>query len=418
MEVSLLRGNALDLEMRVSSEGGPLRFTSFYYPGWQILSDGQVLRTYPSTSLGLLTVDLPAGTHDLRVARIGTSPQKWAGIVSLASLAALTLAAWGLARQRKQALIPLVAFIGVIVLLGPRPQYTISTPTEPLEAGGVRLLGYRTEQQGDLLYLYPYWLVKQTPADSWRMRWELRDSTGRTKTEFTPQGWFNTSPANNWAPGTIVDDAQRFTLPSGLSAGEYQLAAALAPGAPATEVGDVVLDQPTAPSQAAQHEVDAHFGDIFRLEGYDLSGAQTGKSGSAGRALAHAGDTLYYTLHWLAEETPSENVHTFVHLVDSLGRPLAQEDHLPGPNFHPPRLWDPYSLQPDVFRLIIPADAPGGLYWPSVGMYDRDVQRLPAQGSDGDGGRGPLSAGANQGAGTRTTPCGPHAGALWRAGRP
>ncbi len=383
LEVTLLRGNALDLEMRVSSGGGPLRFTNFYYPGLQVRMDDRVLPTYPSTSLGLLTVDLPAGAHELRVAWIGTPLQKWAGIASLASLVALALMAWGFARQRAHALVALVVFAGVIVLLGPRPQYTISAPTKPFEASGVRLLGYRAEQQDEHLYLYPYWQVEQTPADSWWTRWELRDSTGQSAIEATPQAWFNTSPASNWAPGTIVDDAQRFTLPGKFRAGEYRLAVAADAGDPATEVGVIVLSEPTAPADAPQHETNAHFGDTFQLLGYDLTGAETIESGGAAGAVARPGDTVYYTLHWRAEKTPLENVHTFVHLVDSLSRPLAQEDHLPGPNFQPPRLWDPYSLQPDLFRLSIPADARGGLYWPSVGMYDHEVRRLPVQ-KDGE----------------------------------
>lgn len=382
LEADLLRGNALDLEMRVSSDGGPLRFTSFYYPGWQALLDDRALPTYPSTNLGLLTVDLPAGVHELSVAWIGTVLQRWAGFISLACLAALALAAGRISHQPKQALISLAVFVGIIILLGPRPQYAVSAPAKPIESSGVQLLGYRAEQQGEHIYLYPYWLVERTPSESWETRWELRDSTGRTAIETTPQAWFNTSPASNWAPGTIVDDAERLTIPSGFRTGEARLAVAVAPGAPATEVGVVAVDEPTAPAEAPRNIASARFGDAFQLDGYDLAGAQAVRSSSSGPAVARPGDTLYYTLYWRASKTPSENVHSFLHLVDSLGRPLAQEDHLPGPNFHPPRLWDPYLLQPDIFRLSLPDDAPGGLYWPSVGLYDRDVQRLTAQPSN------------------------------------
>ncbi len=67
-----------------------------------------------------------------------------------------------------------------------------------------------------------------------------------------------------------------------------------------------------------------------------------------------------------------------MHLTDQTGQPIAQEDHLPGPLFQPPRLWNQVSRRPDVYLLRIPDDTPGGLYQPLVGMYDYDtLDRLP-----------------------------------------
>jgi hypothetical protein len=66
------------------------------------------------------------------------------------------------------------------------------------------------------------------------------------------------------------------------------------------------------------------------------------------------------------------------------GRAIAQEDHVPGPMFHPPALWDQYYLQPDTYLLRIPKDASSGLYWPSVRIYDSDTQELlPVHDQDG-----------------------------------
>ncbi|MCI0394303.1 MAG: hypothetical protein L0322_05135 [Chloroflexi bacterium] len=52
----------------VASQTTPLRWSNFYFPGWSVYLDGdKTLATYPSTPLGLLTVNVPAGSHEIRV---------------------------------------------------------------------------------------------------------------------------------------------------------------------------------------------------------------------------------------------------------------------------------------------------------------------------------------------------------------
>ncbi len=242
-----LRGNALDVTLDVQSEGGPLRFTSFYYPGWRVTANGRVLPTYPSTNLGLLTVDLPSGAQELSVTWAGTPLQHTGGAVSLVALGALAMVIWFIARRPGQALVPL-ALLGItVLLLGARPEEAVEAPVQPVESGGVRLIGYRAEQDGDYLYLFPYWLVTATPPDTWRARWELRDHGGRPVVVLDSETWYNTSPANNWAAGTVADDAYRLALPSSLPAGEYVLAVSPEAGQAAVEVGTVQLENPREP---------------------------------------------------------------------------------------------------------------------------------------------------------------------------
>ncbi len=377
LTITLERGNALDLEMQLESAGGPLRFTTFYYPGWQVQTEAGPLQSYPSTNLGLLTVDLPPGAHALRVTWVGTASQRAAATVSLISLGAVALVAWFVARRRIQALIPLALLSVVVALVGSPPMEAIQTPARPVNTDGVQLLGYRAEQDDAYFYVYPYWLVRETLPDNWRTRWELREAAGRPVVELTSRAWYNTSPSSNWPAGTLADDAYRLSLPPDLPSGSYELAVSTDDG-PATVVGAVTLETPARPARTPQHETDAIFGDVFRLDGYDLAGAQTMEEAPAARPGARAGDVLTYTLYWRADATPEESAHAFVHLVDAQGRPVAQEDHLPGPTFSPPRLWDAVAPRPDYYRLLIPADAPGGLYWPAVGMYDATLERLPA----------------------------------------
>jgi hypothetical protein len=63
-----------------------------------------------------------------------------------------------------------------------------------------------------------------------------------------------------------------------------------------------------------------------------------------------------------------------------MGRPLLQQDQVPGTVFAGPRLWDSSRLHPDRYQLRIPTTARSGLYWPLVGLYSfKTLQRLPIQ---------------------------------------
>lgn len=91
--IRIERQTALEQDLRVESQQAfPLRWHTFYFPGWEVLVDGRGVETYPSTALGLLTADIPAGAHDVQV-RFGSTPVRRAGtlISLLAALAFVVL---------------------------------------------------------------------------------------------------------------------------------------------------------------------------------------------------------------------------------------------------------------------------------------------------------------------------------------
>ncbi len=379
VDLVLSRGNAYDLEARVSvAAGGPLRFSQFYFPGWRVILDRRtVLQAYPSTSLGLLTVDLPPGAHELSLSWSGTALQHVAAGTTLVTLAALVWV-WRPCRRRRWFLLPLGLF-GLSVILGvwQRPLAPIQAPPsgQVIEADGARLLGYRWERDDrDHLFLYPYWYVSAGPPASLRARWQLQDDTGRVLADVTSQPYYNADTASNWPPRTVVSDAYQLPLPPGLPAGTYQLAIGLgsseavageqteeALAAPLTPVGTLTLAVPVPDEATPDHPLDVYVGDAVRLAGFDVSPAGT---------TVKAGQDLDFTLYWQALQPVATNYHGFVHLVDARGRPLTQLDQLPGPSFRPPMLWAGDRLEPDAYHLRIPEDAPSGLYWPMAGLYD------------------------------------------------
>ena len=96
IEIALQRSDGNGLEFDVASpRGGALRFTNLYFPGWQAtLDDTLPLEPYASTNLGLLTIDVPPGSHHLRLTNVGTPLQRWATWLTLATLVGLIVLTW------------------------------------------------------------------------------------------------------------------------------------------------------------------------------------------------------------------------------------------------------------------------------------------------------------------------------------
>jgi hypothetical protein len=88
LEMIEARGASDEMWVR-SPDGTPLRFYTYYFPGWRVYVDGQRLpdsALRPETVYGLLTVDIPPGEHRVLL-RWGDTPLRLTGkILTLLSL--------------------------------------------------------------------------------------------------------------------------------------------------------------------------------------------------------------------------------------------------------------------------------------------------------------------------------------------
>ena len=370
-------GNAYATALHVSrADAAPLRFNQFYFPGWEVrLADSTLLPAYPSTNLGLLTVDLPPGDHQLTLAWRGTLVQQIAGAVSLLALALLAAISWRRG-WRGLALVPLALLALALIATFWRPSLAaIHAPVQPLEAHGVRLLGYRLQQRDPArVYIYPYWYVMAGGAEAdLQARWQLLDEDGVVRSEIVSSPYFNASTSRTWPPGTMVNDAYMLPLPPGLPAGRFEIKLQLEASGSASQavrVGTLALASPTPLQEVEMIATNALFDDEIRLAGFVSALHHARMTSESAPPTIHAGEDLLYRLYWQAIQTPTANYHSYIHLLDSTGHAIYQSDQLPGPWFRPPKGWDTYTLQEDTHRLAIPADVPGGLYWPTVGLYD------------------------------------------------
>ncbi len=116
-------------------------------------------------------------------------------------------------------------------------------------------------------------------------------------------------------------------------------------------LGPAVTGQPA-------YSRDIRLGDAVSLAGYDLSARSP-----------RPGEELQVSLYWEPLRPLGAEYHSFVHLIDGTGQPVAQSDHQPGGVFYPSTLWQPGEQLRDDHTLTIPAGTPPGVYRLLVGLY-------------------------------------------------
>lgn len=390
-KVRMLAANSHHLQFSIESQNDvPLRLSGYYFPGWRVILDGQEeLEPYPSTNLGLLTVDMPAGDHVVDIVWQGTSVQRWSGYLSLLTLATIcgALFWWRSLRKWLIVIMPLFIFGIVATTLQPRlmPIQAVDLPTAPL---GLEFLGNSAPTvQETGINLSAYWFVTKTQPTSIQMQLQLLTSEGKVVQEVISRPFYNGYPSEYWAQNTLVDDGYWLPLPPGLDAGTYNVQMTLlneesGQAYHSWVAGTVDVPQPTERPQPSE-PLDIRFDQDAVLAGYDFDIVEPSLSPNQALAtrpevkVVYSGQTLAYTLYWRSERAKNGTLTGFLHLVDREHHPQIQQDQTPGPIFQPALLWTPHGIYLDSYQLPIAENIPSGLYIPDVGMYDwREQQRF------------------------------------------
>ena len=268
-------------------------------------------------------------------------------------------------------------------------------PYHPLDIwadGRVHLVGFdapTTAHSGEPLRLLLYQQVTEPLEGIWMPWAQFGPLEARWTTDsrlLTPQ----------WQPGEIVPEVYELPIPFDLT-GRYELRlgyADLSGGRPALALstGETLVGLTTVtvePGSSGEHPptVPEH-----ALADLDHQVALVRASVLAGRQRRYArweepvavpaGQALHLTLRWQALASPRESLTVFIHLIDGNGRPVLSHDYTPLGGSAPTYLWFPKWLPgqtfTDPYRLIVPAELPGGDYWLEVGMYGMtSLRRLP-----------------------------------------
>ena len=216
------------------------------------------------------------------------------------------------------------------------------------------------------------WRTVHPPIHTYALTLEAFDAQGKSL------GKWDGLPLNGqratylWQIGDVYQDTYRVpisvtegTQPTVASiyagwhdaAPPYPIAGISGSTAVSTLVGKVKVRASQPITATAQHSIDAQFGGMIGLEGYDLTG-----------------DTL--TLHWRALDHIMADYQVFVHALDAKGNLVAQSD---GPLPYGSSLWDTQELVLDTRTLKGLSSAATV----QVGLYNlADATRLEARKAD------------------------------------
>lgn len=229
---------------------------------------------------------------------------------------------------------------------------------------GLRLLGWddlpATIRPGENLGLNLYWQAVQgdLPAEMVRivagseLLWAGAPVMGRY-------------PFDEWAPGELVIDRHRWTIPTDLPPGDYDLRVQMDEFQVSVEEFTVLALDRQFDIPDVEHPLDVTLGEVIKLIGYDDE---------------IEGDTLELTLYWQSLAPTDLPLTVFVHVVGADGTNYDQVDAQPRQNSYPVSLWLPGEVVEDHYILSLPE-----VYQVNVGMYLQATgQRLGLTNAEGD----------------------------------
>ncbi len=364
-----------------------LRLTDFYFPGWvATLADGSELPIRPTTSLGLLTIDIPEGAHTIEVHWGSSDVRTWSERLSLLALAVLIGFGcwWASRRQGGWAWTAALTCALIVASVGQwwpttGRAYALEPANIDVVPGTLSLVGLGTERvNNDTLVLHPYWLTKTQIGDS-LFTWSLRRPGGEIVAQIQGRPVYGSRTSTDWPPGTLVDDRYQIALPGHLEAGDYDVTVHITPlccadlsTAERTVARVSLAENPNPPSASA--EAVADFNNVIelgtaqlRVNGLDVAIDQDGL------IVVRPNDQLEVTLPWRSRAGVVAALKSYVHIVND-SFTAAKNDQTVGTHFFPVGLWNLREWRRDVNRLRISADARSGVYDLIVGLYEiRDL---------------------------------------------
>lgn len=209
-----------------------LRFQRIFFPGWQVLVDGQRVATQATGAFGLVTAELPAGAYTATFRFEQTPLRRVADWIALACLAILL---GGLIRLPRRAQTWIARLSVAVLVIGLAFYWQVrSKPAHQPVAYAVNfqdqlhLFGYELPatvwQPGDLIPLRLYWLAQQTPAADYKIFLHVAtlDDTGKVaQADSAPL--FGFSPMTRWEAGEVVVDEHQIQLDPTAPPGRYRL---------------------------------------------------------------------------------------------------------------------------------------------------------------------------------------------------
>jgi hypothetical protein len=253
---------------------------------------------------------------------------------------------------------------------------------------GISLLGSSVSslrvEPGGQLAVDVYLRAERVPDADYTLYVHLVDESGEARAQQDLPPLDRAYLMTDWAPGETV--RQRLVLSVGADAdpGEMVLRVGLygdgqkrlkwydGQGTPLDrEISLTPRPVVRWPAQTAapsmQRAVDAEFGEVAALRGYDLRAD---------------GRKLLLTLYWQCLGETATSYTVFVHALDDEGQVVAQRDQRPAAGARPTTGWVAGEYVMDEYVIELPEGVSAGALRVAVGLYD-----LENGAAAGDGGR-------------------------------
>ncbi len=376
----------------------------FYFPGWEAALDGATVNIAPTEPRGLISIDIPAGEHELRLVYVGTTVQFIATVITLlalaGALATVILPLRSLQRSvpieqtpRLESWLPAAVVLGLvgfvvtnIVFITPATDWfrPSSDPQNPpmqyplhvVLGDTIELLGYDLAQTqaapGDSIEVRLYWRLLQPIEQSLSGSVQV---TARDRSAVWGRGdHFQLASLNTarWPIDRYVVD--RYTVEIAPDAppfvGELRVAVFVAgsneplltpEGERSVKLADfrITGDQRLFKDDM-RNRGDILFGDYVALVGLEFEQAEA---------------ETCVLLRWRAERDGERDYNIMLHLRDSLGETLAIVDAPPLDNLYPTSLWLRGQILDDRHCF----ERPEAATTLALGLYDLNSRRrIPA----------------------------------------
>ena len=385
------------------------RYLAFYYPGWHVTVDGDPVPVAPTDPEGLISFDVPAGRHTVRV-RFGETPLRLvADAISILSLTILITiqilkaklqtpnSKFQISNLQSPSLSFVICHLSLaiaLVLVKFAVLDRVDTPLRHtnLVDGRLRgvdvatdvtfgdefvLLGHdglpQAVSSGERFEVTTYWQALQPGGPNYGITLHVVDDQGHrwSGSDVRPPRWHRTpSPVRGWAPDEYAIVALSVPLLPGTPPGTYTVEAVafardtLAPltahaadgraRGPALTLGQIAVAAPQRPADAdtlgIHHPLGASLGPITLL-GADFD-----------RHEAAPGDAVLITTFWRADQQPTQELTVRLALLAQDGSPVARYDLPPTTRWHPTSAWQPGDVWRGQHMLNLPADLDSGDY--------------------------------------------------------
>jgi hypothetical protein len=348
----------------ITEGGAALMLPTMDWPGWEAEANGRPVPITPTPGSGLITVELPAGTHDLTLT-LRRTPRRLAGeLISLAALL-LTAVALGPRLVKSRRLIPAAVALSLLLLAA---RWSTPPPFPPgSQSWDFAQMGYLHHAPDGILFSdgrrllrYEYDRDELAAGESLAvtMLWENGQGPLRVELVSPAVNRFAQAPIIAAAEGQIEEEAilLRLHLPPQTPPGLYVLRLDLPEAAALTGSGQRrgelflrplrVTSAPSPEPAIANLNVTAGPAVIRAAPlAAPAAGCWPGEPG---------GVVLELPLNWFTPAPLSHNYNVSLRLADERGHTLAQCDSQPGYGFLPATSWPPGAWTADWLALPLP----------------------------------------------------------------